>query len=216
MKNEIVWEGADSMGRNPASVEMDTGKIILNRDVYPYFSDFTQQFIKEHELGHYKLPTDSEYEADAYALNKLYGSTGKSLKKSMKAITDFLPVDDPRVIELYKKALLIDSKKNNNKKAKQELIELGGSMRNKLTSMDNPFVRLNAVGRPSARRYRADGEDPEGEVVIDYTDDEATNDRKRRGKYQNSQVRYTVFGIQMTILEILFAVFIIIYLYKTR
>ncbi|MDR0606372.1 MAG: hypothetical protein LBG80_19020 [Bacteroidales bacterium] len=208
----IVWEGIETMGENPASVEMDTGKIILNRDVFPKYSKFTRQFILEHERGHYKLSTDSEEEADTYALNKLYKSTNKSLKKSMKAITDFLDVDNPRVVSLYRKALIIDSKYNNNKKAKEELKNLTGdsNMRNKLSSMTSPFIRMNFGG--ISGRQRADGETIDEQETADNFSQVPEAKKYRR----NSVEKYNILGFSMSIMEILFLIFIIVYLVKNK
>lgn len=211
---KIVWEGIAEMGENPASVEMDTGTIILNRDVFPKYPKFTQLFILEHERGHYKLSTDNEAEADAYALNKLYKSTNKSLKKSMKAITDFLSVNDPRVISLYKKALIIDSKYNNNKKAKEELKNIVGdsNMRNKLSSMTSPFVRMNFGGYG---RRRADGEEEEGgEGTQGDNPPIGTGTGKKHQRYRVE--RYDILGFSMSIMEILFLIFIIVYCIKNK
>jgi hypothetical protein len=214
MKNQIIWESAETMGMNPASVEMDTGRIILNRDVFPQYSEFTQKFILEHERGHYLLPTDSEEEADAYALTKLYKSTNQSLKKTMKAITDFIPVHDPRVENLYRKALLIDSEYNNNQKAKEELKNITEkSMRGKLASSQSPFIRFNAIGN---YYKRADGEETDGSGETDgggsVAPPETNNHRRNRIKKQS----YDVFGIQMTVMEILFAIFIVVYFVKHK
>jgi hypothetical protein len=213
----IVWEGYDTMGENPASVEMDTGKIILNRDVFPNYSKFTQLFILEHERGHYKLSTDSEEEADTYALNKLYKSTNKSLKKSMKAITDFLDIENPRVLSLYKKALTIDSKYNNNKKAKDELKNLTGdsNMRYKLASTQSPFVRMNNF----RGRRRADGDIIENEEIEDIIAPPAPEPqieiKSRVRSYQGSK-RYDILGISMSVMEILFLAFIVVYWIKHK
>jgi hypothetical protein len=110
----VKYESARQMGDNPASVDMVTHELILNRDVFPKKSSFTRKFIKEHERGHLILDTDSEEKADEYALRKLYKSENKSLKKSIKALTEFLPDDDDRIETLYNKALEIDKSNRNN------------------------------------------------------------------------------------------------------
>lgn len=138
-----VWENASSMGRNPASVEMDSGTIILNKDIFPNYDEFTKKFIVEHEKGHYNLQTDDESKCDTYALQKLYGKTNRSLKKSVIALSKFLPDNDPRIEKLYKETLLIDWKLNKNKKALKEL-----SMNIKKSNMDTPFL---------GKIYNADG-----------------------------------------------------------
>ncbi len=206
--SKIVWENSITMGDNPASVEMDTGTILLNKDVFPNYSKFTQKFILEHEKGHYNIPTDSEEEADAYALNKLYKTTGKSLKKTIKAITDFLDDENPRVAELYKKALIIDYKQNGNKRAEAEYKNLTGGqeMKQKITGMYSPFVTINnAKGRK--RRKAEGGED----IIIDengvpIVEENIVNIPKRK--------RYNIIGFEMSMFEILFLVFILVFIVK--
>lgn len=198
---KILWEDSSTMGENPASVEMHNGNIILNRDVFPKYSKFTQTFILEHEKGHYLLPTDSEDEADYYALKKVYKTTGKSLKKTMKAITDFLPESNPRVLTMYKHCLKLDAKDNGNKQAKTELNLLGEIDMQKQTGMYSPFINSqNANGRK--RRRNADGEEIETIIVENNGADKEVSSRKL----------YNIAGFQLTIFEILFIVFMIIFL----
>jgi hypothetical protein len=113
MFNNVRYEGFAEMGKNPASVEMGTKDLILNKDTFPRLPKFTQKFIVEHEKGHLLYDTDSEELADAHALQSLYKTERKSLKKSIKALVDFLPENDPRIETLYNKALEIDKGENN-------------------------------------------------------------------------------------------------------
>ena len=68
MFNKIRYEGFSEMGKNPASVEMESRDLILNRDTFPLLPNFTKKFIIEHEKGHLAHDTDNEELADAYAL----------------------------------------------------------------------------------------------------------------------------------------------------
>ncbi len=110
----VKYETKKEMGENPASVDMLTGELILNRDVFLKKSKFTQKFIKEHEKGHLLLDTDNEQVADEYALTRLYKTANKSLKKSINALAEFLPDDDPRIENLYYKALELDKSNRKN------------------------------------------------------------------------------------------------------
>ena len=109
MFSKVRYEGRAEMGNNPASVEMDSKELILNRDRFPFLPNFTQKFIVEHEKGHLAYNTDSEELADAYALKSLYKSEHKSLKKSIKALADILPEENKRIESLYYKALNLDN-----------------------------------------------------------------------------------------------------------
>jgi len=104
----IIWETSELMGTNPASVNMITGDILLNEDVYPRLPKFTQKFILEHEYAHYDLQTDSEDLADKTALQRLYKSEYQSLKKSVKALADFLENGNERIEIIYNEALKLD------------------------------------------------------------------------------------------------------------
>jgi len=110
----VLWGNYDLMGTNPASVNMQTGDIVLNMNTFPYLDPFTQKFIVEHEKAHFDLQTDCEYQADRTALSKLYKTEHRSLKKSVKALADFLGDEDNRIETIYKEALKIDKGMNQN------------------------------------------------------------------------------------------------------
>jgi hypothetical protein len=182
-----VWENAVSMGKNPASVEMDSGTIILNKDVFPKYDKFTQNFILQHEKGHFNLQTDDESKADVYALKKLYGKTNRSLKKSLIAISKFLPENDPRIEKLYKETLLIDWKKNGNKKALKELNIF--DMNIKKSNMDTPFL---------GKIYNADGGN------LEDTGNENENEKKENPINPNSiEKTYNVLGVSFNLTNLL-------------
>jgi len=102
------------MGTNPASVNMLTGDILLNMNSFPYLNPFTQKFILEHEKAHFAQQTDCEYQADKTALNKLYKTEHQSLKKSVKALADFLDDDNARIEVIYNEAFNLDKGMNND------------------------------------------------------------------------------------------------------
>ena len=136
MFSKVKYEGFAEMGKNPASVEMGTKELILNRDTFPHLPNFTKKFIIEHEKGHLDYNTDNEELADAYALKSLYKTERKSLKKSIKALVDILPDGDKRIESLYNKALKLDN------------------------SEEIDMVSLNRIlaGRSDIRRFNADGD----------------------------------------------------------
>ena len=104
----VLWGNYNLMGTNPASVNMANGDIILNMNTFPYLDRFTQKFIIEHERAHYLQQTDSEEQADRTALQKLYKTEHRSLKKSVKALVDFLGDEDSRIETIYNEALNLD------------------------------------------------------------------------------------------------------------
>lgn len=112
---KIRWGNYDFMGTNPASVNMLTGDLILNMNVFPYLDKFTRKFIIQHELAHFQAQTDSEEMADKIAMEKLYKSENRSLKKSVKALNDFLDGDNSRIGTIYYEALKLDKKNSMNR-----------------------------------------------------------------------------------------------------
>lgn len=104
----------------PAAVDMETGDIWINTDVWDNYTESEQQFILQHELGHYNIPTDYEEEADEYALLHNFGKVNKSLKSSLSALEKANVASEQRWATLYKKALEIDAD-HGNAKAEKEL-----------------------------------------------------------------------------------------------
>lgn len=97
----------------PAAVDMDTGDIYINRDVWDRYTEAEKKFIIQHELGHYLQQTDSEIEADLYALNANFGKVHKSLKSSFTALDKSGVVNENRWNMLYENALTIDAEHGN-------------------------------------------------------------------------------------------------------
>lgn len=101
------------MGNCPASVDMETGVIFINKSVWDRYDRFEKNFIICHELGHYVLDTDSEYEADAYALKHVYKTAPRSLKRALLALCKIRIVDYKRLDKLYEEALKLDASDGN-------------------------------------------------------------------------------------------------------
>jgi len=177
MFNNIRYESFAEMGKNPASVEMDTKDLILNKDTFPRLPKFTQKFIVKHEEGHLLYDTDNEELADAHALQSLYKTEKCSLKKSIKALVDFLPENDPRIETLYNKALEIDKG--------------GNDMRNKFDM--NGFLAGTQPNNLRTIRRHADGD---SDTEVDATSDSVEIRGRRKKRY------IEVFGYAMTPAEV--------------
>lgn len=153
MAKGIRYVSSNELGTCPASVQMDNGLIEINADVWDKYSDFEKSFIIEHEIGHFKLKTDNETEADIYALHRVYKTVPGSLKKSLETLYKIGVITGDRLENLYKEALRIDVLDNRNENAKIELKKLGvNHMNNKRSTGKSPFVKLNT--------NRADGANP--------------------------------------------------------
>ncbi len=109
----------------PAAVDVDTGIILINRDVWNHYDKLQQQFIIEHEIAHYLHPEYSEIEADRVALHKIAGKTKHSLRRALSALFKVGVKDETRLEALYMEALRIDAK-HGNKEAAEELERIEG------------------------------------------------------------------------------------------
>ena len=113
MKVPTKYVDASVLGRCPASVDMRTGFISINRSVWGSYDNFEKAFVIMHEIGHYVLDTDSEYEADAYALRHVYKTAPRSLKRSLQTLCKIRVIDHSRLDNLYKEALKLDAADGN-------------------------------------------------------------------------------------------------------
>lgn len=101
------------LGTCPASIDMRTGVISINKSVWDRYDNFEKAFVIMHEIGHYVLDTDSEYEADAYALRHVYRTAPRSLKRSLQTLCKIRVVDPLRLQYLYNEALKLDAADGN-------------------------------------------------------------------------------------------------------
>ena len=109
----VRYVDSSVLGACPASVRMDTGLISINQSVWPRYDNFQKSFVLMHEVGHYELDTDSEYEADAYALRKVYKTAPRSLKRSLQTLLKLHVLDSSRLARLYEEALKLDAADGN-------------------------------------------------------------------------------------------------------
>lgn len=114
MKVKVNYVDAATLGRCPASVDMQTGVISINKSVWDRYDNFEKAFVIMHEVGHYVQDTDSEYEADAYALRHVYKTAPCSLKRSLRALCKIGVVDHTRLSKLYQEALKLDAADGND------------------------------------------------------------------------------------------------------
>ncbi len=132
----------------PAAVDMDTGDIYINRDVWDKYTESEKQFILQHESGHYNRQTDSEEESDLYALRQNFGKVKKSLKSSFSALEKAGVKSKKRIDSLWRNALTIDAK-NGNETARKELAKLNLEHFNqKSNKMRQKQGGVTFIGRP--------------------------------------------------------------------
>lgn len=112
-----VWDS--TIGNTPAAVNRLTGVLYLHPVLFRKLSPFHQKFVRLHEEGHYRLNTNSELEADAYAFDRLAGTEFRSLKQCLTAISEVLNPQNPtkrqRYNALLKRALQWDFAHGNKR-----------------------------------------------------------------------------------------------------
>jgi hypothetical protein len=144
---------------------MQTGIVSINRTVWPSYDSFERNFVLMHEVGHYELDTDSEREADAYALRRVYRTAPRSLKRSLQAMLKIGVIDMGRLESLYEEALKLDAS-DGNYDAYLELVEIKENriFNTQKSEIMNPAKEQTYIAKPkpanvTARVVRfADGE----------------------------------------------------------
>ncbi len=134
----------------PAAVSQD-GTLYINVDLFERLTPFQQEFVKWHEMGHYRLQTHDEMEADKYAFKKMAGKYHQSLKKMIGTLETVLdPQTDPnvpqRIEALYRLCLKFDASAGN-KAAAEELRKITGNTeeKHKITLWRSDGRNSNAV-----------------------------------------------------------------------
>ena len=104
------------------------------------------------------MQTDDEYLADKTALNKLYKTEHRSLKKGVKALADFLGDDDDRIERIYKEALKIDKGMTNNNlfRNRRHPFFMNADGENEGEDTNPPDVVTGIADRQSRRTGRGD------------------------------------------------------------
>lgn len=113
MKVRYRTVGREELQSCPAEVDMKTGIVSINTDVWDKYDDFEKSFIIAHEMGHYILNTYNEMEADEYALMTVYRTAPNSLKRSLQALYRIGIVDSERMLKMYQAALHLDARDGN-------------------------------------------------------------------------------------------------------
>jgi hypothetical protein len=128
-----IIEGKN-MGKNPASVNLDTGCIEINAALFKGYSEHTRRVILAHEIGHYvNQDADDELLADSFAIEYLAGKSERSLRKSVSGLITALKdcnIPDDRKRNIVITALKIDAEKFGNHKSQKILDEMNNKKAN--------------------------------------------------------------------------------------
>lgn len=121
----VYTDNSGFMYGTPAAVNHDTGTLYINEPLFNALTPFQQEFVKQHEIGHYRKQTHDEFIADQYAFNKMVGKYHQSLKQSIGTLEAILDGDDAehkaRIERMYQLALQWDADHGNELAAKELL-----------------------------------------------------------------------------------------------
>lgn len=117
------------LGRNnPARVNLDTGVVEVNANLFRHYSPLQRELVLQHEAGHvYHDTVDNEELADRYALEQVAGTVQYSLRRSVDGLLEIFEkanVPEGRKKELIISALRIDAERFGNEHAKALLEEI--------------------------------------------------------------------------------------------
>lgn len=129
MKDLEVRYVKGGLGRNnPARVNLDTGVVEVNANLFRHYSPLQRELVLQHEAGHvYHDTVDNEELADRYALEQVAGTVQYSLRRSVDgllAILEQADVSEERKKKVIISALEIDAERFGNEHAKALLEEL--------------------------------------------------------------------------------------------
>lgn len=104
------------MGTNPATVNIETGEVYVNKDIWDEFTPTEKAIILLHEEGHYANHTLDEIKADCYLINKYLCKANNPKRRAdlLNCIFKIVP-DDERKIEFVRNLMQYDSTANNNR-----------------------------------------------------------------------------------------------------
>lgn len=129
MKDLEVRYVKGGLGRNnPARVNLDTGVVEVNANLFRHYSPLQRELVLQHEAGHvYHDTVDNEELADRYALEQVAGTVQYSLRRSVDGLLEIFEkanVPEGRKKELIISALRIDAERFGNEHAKALLEEI--------------------------------------------------------------------------------------------
>ena len=104
------------MGTNPAMVNIETGVVYVNQDIWDEFTPIEKAIILLHEEGHYANHTLDEIKADCYLIEKYLCKANNPKRRAdlLNCIFKIVP-DDERKIEFVRNLMQYDSTANSNR-----------------------------------------------------------------------------------------------------
>lgn len=118
-----------------AKTKRSVGELVINLYYWNKLKPEHKFFVVAHECGHICCDTKDELVADKFA-SDLYLKTGLSLTESVKALSNYLNVDNPvhiaRAWAQYQRALRHDWEKNGNIKTYRRKYDSVSDVKQKL------------------------------------------------------------------------------------
>lgn len=112
----MIYKYQSGMGSNPATVNIETGEVYVNQDIWDEFTPTEKAIILLHEEGHYANHTLDEIKADCYLIEKYLCKANNPKRRAELLNTIFKIVpDDERKIEFVRNLMQYDSTANNNR-----------------------------------------------------------------------------------------------------
>lgn len=95
----MIYRYGKNMGNNPATVNIDTGIVWINKNLWNKFSDYEKAIILLHEQGHYANHSLDEIKADCYAISQWLkdGNTPERRMQLKKTIFGIVPNDEENI-----------------------------------------------------------------------------------------------------------------------
>lgn len=128
----MIYKYGKNMGNNPATVNIETGVVYINKPLWNKLSDYEKAIILLHEEGHYANKSLDEIKADCYAISQYLkdGDTPTKRQQLKKTIFGVVPNDEENIqrkIAFVRNLLQYDSTANGNENSKNCLLFLDNS-----------------------------------------------------------------------------------------
>lgn len=109
---------------NPARCYIHSGVIEINKSRFDQLPMATQEYVLNHELGHYHTQSFDEVKADQYALRKMALKKPYSLRNYLDSVNN-VSYGNKRRVEQAKHDVLTIAANNGSSKAKELLQRMG-------------------------------------------------------------------------------------------
>ena len=112
--------------KNPARCYMSKGLIEINKYRFDQLGEATQEYVINHELGHYNNQSYNEVKADEYALSQMALKKPYSLRNYLESVREVSYNNTERVNQAAKDVLTIAANQGSSK-AKSLLKTIGAA-----------------------------------------------------------------------------------------